>query len=262
MGSKFSNSWQKKAKTPTLPSSFETSSYVDSTDKEWIICVGTSSCYLYDVKNDQFYKWIDNYQQDLCDKYKLNHIHSPSGYFGSSHAIDQCNYILYWLDTATHRKDLCKNGNNNYCSLLTIDISDIFNFTIINQTLIDRSCNEYKHFNGRFNTFVAANKVHFIAHTGTLAYYIFDIKSNKVKLINESIQLCQGGELNYDNYQSRNDHDVINMFKTGNMIDVADVTAGRFYLATILEVQDCNNEEYKFTYVKKIKHYNHCVRIA
>ena len=168
-------------------------------------------------------------------------MHDPLYGYAGSHTIDQHNSLLYWLDTTVHDSKDCKNGNQKYCSLLIIDISDILNYKVLKQILIDRNEKELIDFSDGFAMFVIGNNIHFISIQGIPRHYIFDIKLEKLKLINETIHLDRVPKYSID--------DIWNVLKKDSVIDMRDSQYGKFYSATIIDVQEMreadNNREIK-----------------
>ena len=202
-----------------------------------------ANSFVYDVKNDTYSVWIRDFQTDLYEKYNLEHMHAPLNF-------DSGGYV-YWLDTSrpeSHDLIFCKNNNASYCSLLIIDISNILNFQILNQILIDRNEKEFVDFIDAFNMFIIGNNtIHFISQNKTAQHYIFDIKLSKLKLINETIQLNRIKPSQY----TKDINIIWNILKEDNNIDARHPQYGMFFPAIIRDVKKIGKN------IKKLLiHYN------
>ena len=259
------NRWHEKGRIPQDCNFSKPLSYIDSKNQEWIILLGCGSgydgsgapitkinyhakSYVYSVEYDSYRPIISHYKQNICKKFGLKQIHAPLRTDHSSSGIDQDNAILYWLDTSKHHADDCQNGNNNYCSLLTIDISDIFHIKVLNQTIIDRNDSKFKSFTNRFEMYVVCDRVHFISVSDICQHFVFDRDSNKIRVVSECIHLDHLNTIigkSTGVYSMEYNHKIFgtmeelwNMLKKGNKIDVQDTKYGTYYVGTISNVRD------------------------
>ena len=155
---------------------FATSSYVDVNGKEWIVLLGacrlnktlreepTCDSFLYDVADDKFIPFINNYNRELNQRFNIKH--SPQmGY--QSFVIDNSNHILYWFDadyaiTSNKVENVRHNVNiisNTTCSIITLDMKNLNNIKLINQTIINR--NQHPGFRHGYTMFLIGNTIHF-----------------------------------------------------------------------------------------------------
>ena len=207
--------------------------YVDIYEKEWIVILlpqlsvpQECDSYLYDVENDKFKPFIRNYNQDINRKFNISHVLSAGSMTGHSHAIDNDNHILYWLQSSHWRR-----------SLLSIDIKNLQNIKLIDQTLLPLSIDHVSFCQCSYAVLVTGNTIQFIlgegSDTDSLKNFQFDINTKKLSLIHENIHLKSGANHDDDVRKLK-----LNDLKIGDYIDVKSSAYNCWYLAKIDNVTD------------------------
>ena len=215
-------------------------SYTDNDGKEWIVFMGDrhSSSFVYDVSKKDFTAIIKNYKQDFVAKFNVNH--EP---FGINHyvAIDDENDVLYWLDGYGRRDKLC--------SLVSIDIKDWNNLKLIKQSMIDGR--DFS-FSGGYKMFVIGKTIHFILGRNIPQHYIFDIKHERLELLNHNIHNTRISQ-----YSTKRSLDQLwqSLHIENTVIDAKD-SFGAFYLATIIQVIEKYDKYEDEHYLKIQVHYH------
>ena len=228
--------------------------YVDVYNKEWIVIlipvqqqILDCDTYLYDVENDKFMPFIKSYVKDLYQKFNIQNVNFEKRYFGLttsiSFVIDNDKHMLYWL----HSQD-------SETILITIDIKNLQNIKVIDQTILSDSKNDddikkfdgFK-FDGKYTMLVTGNnKIHFILGAGrrgknkrdynSLNHFEYDIETKELSLLHKNIHL-QNNDINHvAKFEFKMQH-LLDNLKVGDLIDVKD-SYGVWYLAKVLKIKD------------------------
>ena len=111
---------------------------------------------MYDVEKDEFVPFINDYTE-INNKFIIHHVerYNTSNYNNLSYVIDNDNHILYWLHTISSQN-----------SLISLDVKDLKNIKLINQTLlpssIDHNNNNICFAKGEYTMLLVGNTIQFI----------------------------------------------------------------------------------------------------
>ena len=109
--------------------------------------------------------FIKNYVKDLYQKFNIQNVNSKQRHFGlrtsTSFVIDNDKHVLYWL-----------HSQHSQTILITIDIKNLRNIKLIDQTILSSKIDDIKKFDefkleGKYTMLVTGNnKIHFILCAG------------------------------------------------------------------------------------------------
>ena len=147
--------------------------YVDTHGNEWIVMLFPSpsvpgcNSYLYDVENDKFKPFIENYKKDINKKFNIAHASSDGR---MTFLIDNDNHVLYWLQSSVTQR-----------SLLRLDIRNLKKIKFIDQILLPSSIDgeTFTYQNTMFLTentiqFISYNSKQYVIRSRTYAFEKFD----------------------------------------------------------------------------------------
>ena len=239
--------------------------YVDVNGKEWIIILLPSpqklfkhDSYLFDVEKAEIVPFISNYHQEINKIYDIYHVEKNTNSKQKtsrsmvvknqymSFVIDNDNHILYWLQSSSWQ-----------CSLISIDIKNLENIKLIDQTLLTSPTDDTHFAIANYTMLVVGNTIQFILandhrepdvcysyrmgqwqqdcqnnNVNSLANFQFDVKSKKLSLIHKNIHIKCDDHVT----KLRSDH-LLDNLKIGDYIDVRE-SEGYWYLAKILDIKD------------------------
>ena len=165
------------------------------------------------------------------DHFRTKHLKGAHQYM--SYTVDNENHVLYWLEIESIATEII-----NHCSLIALDITDLKNIKLTNQTLM--SCQEYPWLkSGHYQMLIVGNTIQFISsqlgrtYPGPMClHFEFSIKTQKLKLICENVALTRVNSVTKSNMSHLLKH-----FQIGDWIDVRNFR-GKFYLARILDIYE------------------------
>ena len=152
--------------------------YIDNNKKEWICFVKRSniignhdtSSYLYDLQNDTYIPFIENFQKQL---------NMSKEYHFANYIIDNTNYILYMLETKNNVMIKVSFPNINsiqYIDSVALGLKQYDKFIPIPQFY---QCHMGLTNNGKY--------IHIISIRPSAQHYVFNTKTNTLSLIDDNI---------------------------------------------------------------------------
>ena len=240
--------------------------YSDINKKEWIIVLvnpkvsifkfsNACNSFLYDIENDKYIPFIENYERDINKKFNISHNADEMTF-----AIDNDNYLLYWFNSLhMAEQEEEEDDSPKLSSLLVIDIKDLQNIKLIKQYILPR-CTEIAR-----EVVVVGNTLHLVAgHPNSMQHYQFVIFDNKKDSNNNNNNddndsknsninnYKYDGELElvHDNIHSicmnriseANFNDWFENLKINDLIDSRDGW-GKFHLAIITDIGDIKRRD-------------------
>ena len=255
------NEWKRLATVPVPSNSISWSQYsftmcsyyIDVNDKEWIIILlpplwhmnsKYPNSYLYDVENDQVIPFIKHYVKDINEAFNIIHVDPKSGSTSfvrtnadndqyMSYVVDNDNHVLYWL-----------HSQNQQSSLISIDIKDLQNIQLIDQTILSSQSDTFENvifcdkeytmlISGDTIQFILGTKDNYSDYDDSLANFQFNIKTKEFCVIHNNIHVPQS----VDHVAKFKIEHLLDNLKIDDYIDVKDHT-GRWYLAKVLNIRN------------------------
>ena len=230
--------------------------YTDCANKEWLFfltkedpsssSLNTTSSYLYDINNDTYVPFIENYK----DKFQtLEHLHDHkinNKYQFGDYIIDNKNHVMYVLE--------CRNG-----LMIKISISNLHDIKVIDSTLIENQLPLLTHHRIKMVLSNDTKLIHVVVYLihQIAQHFIFDTQTGICNFIEDNIAKLQSKDFLNDynkviDHQKRsvgiNNHDgkiAIDIgLQIGEMIDARDYyKQGTYYLAKIVDIKPKNSKD-------------------
>ena len=186
--------------------------------------------FLYDIENDKYVPFIENYQSDINEKFNIEH-YTQRGTM--SFVIDNDNDILYWLDSSQDENFKLPKQR----SLIALDIKDLTNVQLLYQKIIPcdiddiENINNFAGFIEYYNMLLVENTIQFIENESDwLQHYQFDLITKKFSLEHNNIHSNAVSRVTSSKIEN-----VIKNLKITDWIDVKD-KHNKFYLCQVLEI--------------------------
>ena len=249
--------WESKSCLPKTKRGFlKPSIYTDVDGTEWMIFLGSCSesgtqSYLYDIKNNLFIPFVSDYNE----QFKLRLTHKDRMHKFDCYVIDQKNHMLYIYDYQQ------QTNTDPLSSLLKIDIRKLKNPQLLENISLnhdDHGGTIFPMFGNKYEMLLTGNKIHFISSTKVLQHYIFDIKTNKLNLINDNVLNIKSHQYYVDtideeqeDIKNRDYNFWYNLLKIGTMIEIrrkqtilqgaVTLMDAEYHQATIIDTKHNNN---------------------
>ena len=224
--------------------------YTDINGKEWILIMGSSQSYRYDLQNDSYQQFID-YDRYWTATNGNSYRVSDEGYEQSC-LVDNNNHILYWC-----------LGSKSGCTLV-FDIKDLPNDNYKLLKALDT--HNHPDFEYGYQMFLIGNKIHYLFGRqfakSQSHHFTYDLISQQLDHVDENFEQQYLDQLDFgDTYKDSNynevcnsdsniNHDHVSMKKQRfvNNLRLESVVDGRdkhkeYYRATIEQIVDSQDRD-------------------